>query len=363
MHGLCVGLTADRRGQELADSLTQRGASVVWGRTLTILPPEQDEMLVVETDAMLAASPSYAIVSTASGLNAWLAALDSRRRESVTKLLQSIPVLARGAKAAGGLHSVAVRAEFVSPIETTDDVVQWLAPRLRRGVAVAAQVHGGEVLGAFDGIRRLGASVQSVAPYRWALPQDLQPARALIAELIAGRVDVLACTSAPAVRNLFVFADAEGAGDELRQALRDSVTIAAVGPVTAVAFEVEGVGVSIMPTRARTGDLVRAIAAFAERGDHLAGPLELVPSARAVRIGAGIVVLGAQEFDVLAALVRRPGVVCKPGTLSLAAFGHALPEDVTAIRHHVSRIRRKLGQHGSLLETVRGVGYRYRPSA
>jgi uroporphyrinogen-III synthase len=330
---------------------------------LTILPPEQDELLVVETDAMLAARPSYAIVSTASGLAAWLAALDSGRRAKVTALLQSVPVLARGSKAAGGLHSVSVRAEFVSPVETTDDVALWLAPRLRDGDTVAAQVHGGEVLGSFDGIRRRGATVHTVAPYRWALPQDLRPARSLIAALIGGRVDVLACTSAPAVRNLFAFADAEAAGDELRQALRDSVTVAAVGPVTAQAFEIEGVGVSIMPTRARTGDLVRAVAAFAERDDEVAGPLELVPSARAVRIGAGIVVLGAQEFDVLAALVRRPGVVCKPGTLSLAAFGHALPEDATAIRHHVSRIRRKLGQNANLIETVRGVGYRYRPSA
>lgn len=72
-----------------------------------------------------------------------------------------------------------------------------------------------------------------------------------------------------------------------------------------------------------------------------------------------VVVLGPQQFDVLAALVRRPGVVCKPGTLALEAFGYAMPGDATAVRHHVLRIRHTLGAYGARIETVRSVGYRY----
>ena len=68
-------------------------------------------------------------------------------------------------------------------------------------------------------------------------------------------------------------------------------------------------------------------------------------------------------FAVLAALVRRPGVVLQPGELALQAWGHRTPDDVTQVRHQVSRVRRKLGEHGRAVQTVRSVGYRYvRPS-
>jgi uroporphyrinogen-III synthase len=361
VNGLRVGITADRKGRELYDALTRRGADVTWGPTLRVLPPDRDDLLVRETDALLAGRPAYLVVSTATGLAAWLDALDRRRHALVYDLLRRTPVAARGAKAAGGLRTVGVQPVFVSPRETTDDVVSWLLPHVPAGAVVGVQVHGGESLGSLDPLRRRGVDVSTVAPYRWALPHDIAPARALVQRLAEGGLDLLACTSAPAVRNLFSVARSEGRADDVRAALRESVAAAAVGPVTAVAFEEEGVPVAVMPTRARTGDLVRAVAGFAERRESVDGPLELVPSARAVRMGNRVVVLGSLEFDVLAALVRRPGVVCRPGTLALAAFGHAMPTDSTAVRHHVSRIRRKLGPYGDRVETVRGVGYRYRP--
>lgn len=362
MHGLRVGITADRKGRELHDALTRRGADVCWGPTLRVLPPDRDDLLIAETDALLAAQPSHLVVSTATGLAAWLDALDVGRHAAVGDLLRVTPVAARGAKAAGGLRTVGVQPVFVSPRETTEDVVAWLVPHVEAGAAVAVQVHGGEALGSLDPLRRRGVAVHTVAPYRWALPCDLEPARTLVGRLASGSLDLLACTSAPAVRHLFTVATSVGLADSVRASLRSRVAAAAVGPVTAAAFEEEGVPVAVMPTRARTGDLVRAVAGFAARRESVDGPLELVPSARAVRFGARVVVLGAQEFDVLAALVRRPGVVCRPGTLALAAFGHAMPADATAVRHHVSRIRRKLGPYADRVETVRGVGYRYRPS-
>jgi DNA-binding response OmpR family regulator len=52
-----------------------------------------------------------------------------------------------------------------------------------------------------------------------------------------------------------------------------------------------------------------------------------------------------------------------PGTLAMAAFGHDIPDDSTAIRLHVLRIRRRIGAYGATIETVRGVGYRYQLEA
>lgn len=362
MNGLRVGITADRKGRELQDALIRQGATVTWGPTMAVVPPEDDDLLRIETDALLAAAPTHVVVSTATGLAAWLRAIDEPRRAAVLALLASSTLVARGSKAAGGVRANGLTAAFVSPRETMDDVADWLLAHVPAGSTIGVQVHGGETVGSLDQLRRAGLTIHTVAPYRWILPADLEPAALLVNAVADGEIDVLACTSAPAVRHMFEIAAPMGIVDRLRAAFVSTTAAAAVGPITARAFELEGVPVAIMPIRARTGDFVRCLAAWAERPDTATGPLQLLPSDRAVRVGQRVVVLGPQQFDVLAALVRRPGVVCKPGTLALEAFGHAMPDDSTAVRHHVSRIRRKLGEHGARIETVRSVGYRYRVS-
>jgi uroporphyrinogen-III synthase len=362
VDGLRVGITADRKGRELQESLVRQGATVTWGPTLRIVPPEDDELLTIETDALLASRPDYVVVSTATGLAAWLRAIDEARRAAVLDLLGRTTLVARGSKAAGGVRANGLSAAFVSPRETMDDVADWLHASAPAKSSIGLQVHGGETVGSLDALRRAGMRIRTVAPYRWALPEDVGPAQRLVNAVADGQIDVLACTSAPAVRHLFEIGATMLRDDEMRAAFRDRTAAAAVGPITARAFELEGVSVAIMPTRARTGDFVRSLAAWAERPDPCTGPLQLLPWDRAVRVGPRVVVLGPQQFDVLAALVRRPGVVCKPGTLALEAFGHAMPDDSTAVRHHVSRIRRKLGAYGDRIETVRSVGYRYRVS-
>lgn len=236
---------------------------------------------------MLAAQFAYVVVSTGTGLTAWLRAVDDKQRAAVMQLLRDTNLVARG-------------------------------PRLLA-----------------------------------------DPARSLVEQNAKSAIDVLACSSAPAIRHLFLVGEQMGRDDDMRAALRNRVAAATIGPITARAFESEGVPVAMMPTRARSGDFVRVLASWAERPDPSTGPLQLLPWNRAVRVGPRVVVLGPQQFDVLAALVRRPGVVCQPGTLALEAFGYAMPEDSTAVRHHVSRIRRKLGAYGKHIETVRSVGYRY----
>lgn len=371
LAGVAVAITADRKGPELQASLRRLGADVVWGSTMRSLPPEADHLLVAETAALLAAQPTWFAVSTGSGLRAWLAAAEQvGTGEDVTSLLQHAKVVARGAKSHGALRAIGVRPVFVSTKETMDDVTSWLSDQMARTELLGAQVHGGEVIGTLDNLRHRVGGVLTVAPYRWVLPADLAAAELVVDRIIDGKVQVFAQTSAPSCRNLFAVAAAMGQRTELIQALRGDVCIAAVGPVTARAFEEVGIAVDLMPQRPRTADLLRAITHWATlRDQHRQHPqpagesIELVPAANAVRIGPNVIRLGKQEFAVLAAMVRRPHVVMKPDELALQAWGHRQPDDVKKIRHEIARIRKKLGDNADRLETVRSIGYRYRPPA
>jgi DNA-binding response OmpR family regulator len=66
------------------------------------------------------------------------------------------------------------------------------------------------------------------------------------------------------------------------------------------------------------------------------------------------------EFRLLTALVGKPGQLVEREALLRAAWpGHSVPPD--RVKPHVSGLRRKLGEVGARIETVRGHGYRYRP--
>ena len=151
------------------------------------MPPERDPLLAGETAAILAAEPGWLVVSTASGLQAWLEAAGRHgSREEVTGLLRAARVAARGAKGVGALRALGISPEFVSPQETMDDVCSWLAGRTGPGDVLAVQLHGGEVVGTLDLLRRQAARVLQVAPYRWVLPADTAPAQDLVRQLAEG---------------------------------------------------------------------------------------------------------------------------------------------------------------------------------
>jgi len=70
--------------------------------------------------------------------------------------------------------------------------------------------------------------------------------------------------------------------------------------------------------------------------------------------------LTPSEFSLLEALVRQPGRVISRSELIDAALGGDSLVLERTIDVHVRALRKKLGAHAVLVETVRGVGYRFR---
>jgi two-component system, OmpR family, phosphate regulon response regulator PhoB len=75
------------------------------------------------------------------------------------------------------------------------------------------------------------------------------------------------------------------------------------------------------------------------------------------------VALTALEFKLLITLMERRGRVQSRETL--LAHVWEMSGDVTTrtVDTHVRRLRKKLGDASEYVETLRGVGYRFRPAA
>jgi two-component system phosphate regulon response regulator PhoB len=69
------------------------------------------------------------------------------------------------------------------------------------------------------------------------------------------------------------------------------------------------------------------------------------------------------EFRLLETLLRQPGRAFTRTQLMDSAIGEAAVVLERTIDVHVKALRRKLGAAGDMVETVRGVGYRFREAA
>jgi DNA-binding response OmpR family regulator len=87
------------------------------------------------------------------------------------------------------------------------------------------------------------------------------------------------------------------------------------------------------------------------------GALTVDPAVRTVQVAGAPVVLTRREFDLLAVLARRPGVVFRREQLVAEVWGTHDTSAERTLEVHIGSLRAKLGGHG-LIETVRGVGYR-----
>ena len=87
---------------------------------------------------------------------------------------------------------------------------------------------------------------------------------------------------------------------------------------------------------------------------------EIDPGKRSVTVDRQPFELTYTEFQVLWSLARRPGWVFTRSQIVDAVRGDDYPVTDRSVDVQIVGLRKKLGTHGEYIETVRGVGYRFR---
>ena len=65
------------------------------------------------------------------------------------------------------------------------------------------------------------------------------------------------------------------------------------------------------------------------------------------------------EFKLLLTLVTNRGRILSRETLLSDVWGYSTGADTRTVDTHMRRLREKLGDHASKVETIRGQGYRF----
>ncbi len=90
------------------------------------------------------------------------------------------------------------------------------------------------------------------------------------------------------------------------------------------------------------------------------GPLEIDREQYTVKVSGELIVFPRKEFEILAYLAASPGKVFHRDKILSEIWGNDVLVVDRTVDVHVRKIREKLGREADLIETIKGVGYRFK---
>ena len=222
--------------------------------------------------------------------------------------------------------------EYILIVEDEEDIAELVEYNLHRQDYQAEAVGSGE-----DGLRLAREIEPDLVILDLMLPglSGLEVCRRLKADPATAGIPVIMLTAKGEEEDIIAGFDA-GADDYVTKPFRPKILLARVKAV-----------------------LGRGAAPRAEKHEvtEIAG-ITIHPGRHEVHVKDSMVDLTRTEFRILQFLASRPGWVFTRGQIVRAVHGDDYPVTGRAVDVQVAALRRKLGEAGSHVKTVRGVGYK-----
>lgn len=111
---------------------------------------------------------------------------------------------------------------------------------------------------------------------------------------------------------------------------------------------------------ARVKSNLRKVKSKDETPVYKIGPLSIDRDQYKIYVDGENIIFPKKEFEILAYLSQNPGKVFPREKILSDVWGSDIFVVERTIDVHVRKIREKLGKHSELIETVKGVGYRFK---
>jgi uroporphyrinogen-III synthase len=247
LRGRRIALPEAREAERLAIMLGEQGAQTLSCPLVAIVEPADPVPVTAWIDRFVAAPFDDLILLTGEGLR-WLRDFAGRAGldQAFAVALAQSRKITRGPKPARALRALGLAPDLRAVTPTTEGVIALLAQNILAGRTVGVQLYPGAGDRLVDFLRSAGGIPDPVVPYDYASRAQEEKIAALIDEMAASRVDVIAFTSAPQVRRLFDAAKSLKQEEKLLAGLQ-TTAIAAIGPVVGAELQRRGIAATIMP--------------------------------------------------------------------------------------------------------------------
>ena len=163
LAGCTVGVTAERRREELGTALERRGARVVYGQAISVVPLADDQDLMAATEACLEGRLDVVVGTTGVGFRGWLEAAEGwGHADALLARMAEARVLARGPKVRGAMRNAGITEEWAPPSESSSEVLEYLLAGGVDGLRIALQLHGDPLTDLVQALRDAGAEILTV---------------------------------------------------------------------------------------------------------------------------------------------------------------------------------------------------------
>jgi uroporphyrinogen-III synthase len=246
LEGKVIAVPEARESAAFAEMLRAHGASVHLCPLVEILDAPDSESIERWLDALISGEFDDVIFMTGEGIRRLIVAAENSGRKAETlRALKHTRKITRGPKPARELTVLGLSVDLAAHPATTDGVIQSLDCHDIAGRRIGVQLFGADPNERL--IRYLktrDADPVPVVAYVYAPNADDKRCLQLIREMMAGRIDLIAFTSATQVRRLRDIARVHHLEAQLETCFT-SLRVAAIGPVTAAEFHSAGVSLLI----------------------------------------------------------------------------------------------------------------------
>jgi uroporphyrinogen-III synthase len=260
LAGRRIVVPETREIELFAGMLEQHGAEIIRCPLVAIRDVADPAPVLAWIERFIASPPDDLILFTGEGLHRLNAlAATAGLSEKFVVALGWVRTITRGPKPARKLRELGLRPDLPVDPPTTAGIIAALSAQEIGGRRVAVQLYPDNphtALMAF--LRGAAASVDPIVPYAYASEADEARVVAVIGEMAAGRVDLVAFTSSPQLTRLRRIARTNNCEDTLATGFART-KLAAVGPVVAAAIEAAGGTVAIAPDNFHLRPMVNAI--------------------------------------------------------------------------------------------------------
>ncbi len=90
------------------------------------------------------------------------------------------------------------------------------------------------------------------------------------------------------------------------------------------------------------------------------GSILISPQSHTVKVDGKKIMLTLKEFNLLLYLMMNEGIVLDRDSILNTVWGYSFDGENRTVDVHIRHLREKLGDEGQRIETVKGVGYRFR---
>ncbi len=247
LTGRTIAVPETRELEVFTAMRERRGATVLRCPLVAILDAPDPKPVLEWIGEFNSATFDDLILMTGEGLRRLLGCIELNApelKDAFVAQLARVRKITRGPKPARALRELGLKPDIAAQVPTTEGVIASLrAAGDLTGRSVGVQLYGTEPNRLLiDFLQSAGARVTTVAPYIYADKADDEAVRALLTQMAAGKVDVIAFTSARQVERMF----SVGPPELVKSAL-ERTQVASIGPVVTDTLARHNVIARLMP--------------------------------------------------------------------------------------------------------------------